>query len=95
MTHRSAAPTAASALTDCRTGSNGCACRRPATSQPAVSSTGAAAADTRPHHGTRGSSSCTGTTVGRGGLVRAAITAGVTLVRMTGPAMTYYGTARH
>ena len=49
QTHRSAVPTAASALTVSVTGSTGCGCTRAAPDQPPTRSTGAAAAETRPH----------------------------------------------
>ena len=51
ITHRSVAPIAASALTVSATGSNR-GCRSAATVHPLTSRTGAAAADTTPHHGT-------------------------------------------
>ncbi len=52
ITHRSAAPGAASALTVWATGSKGRGCSPAAMLHPATISTGAAAAEARPHHGT-------------------------------------------
>src|SRR5262249_16174642 len=52
ITHRSAAATAASALTGSATGSKERGCSPVATVHPATISTGAAADDATPHHGT-------------------------------------------
>jgi hypothetical protein len=52
MTHRSVASRAARALIVLTTGLNEPGCSLAATVQPPISSTGAAAADTTPHHGT-------------------------------------------
>jgi hypothetical protein len=52
ITHRSAAPTAASALTGSATGSNERGCSPAAMLHPATVSTGAAADETTPHQGT-------------------------------------------
>ena len=52
ITHRSAAPTAASMLTGSATGLTGRGCSPAATLHPATISTGAAADDSTPHHGT-------------------------------------------
>ena len=52
ITHRSAAPTAARALTVPAIGLKDCGCSPAATVHPAVSSSGAATAETTPHHGT-------------------------------------------
>src|SRR5215469_8662800 len=52
ITHRSAAPTAASALTGSATGSTGCGCSPAAMLHPVTISTGAAADEATPHHGT-------------------------------------------
>ena len=52
ITHRSAAPNAASVLTGSATGSTGRGCSAAATFHPATISTGAAADETTPHHGT-------------------------------------------
>jgi hypothetical protein len=52
ITHRAAAPTAASALTESVTWSKGGCCNRAASIQPPTSSTGAAADETTPYHGT-------------------------------------------
>ena len=51
MTHRSAAPGAASALTVSATGSD-CGCRLAASVHPPIIRTGAAAAETTRHQGT-------------------------------------------
>ncbi len=56
ITHRSAAPIAASALTVPATALNGCGCRAAAIVHPATSSSGAVKAETTPHHGTPGPS---------------------------------------
>jgi hypothetical protein len=52
ITHRSAAPTAASALTGSATGFTGRGCSLAAMLHPATISTGAAADEPTPHHGT-------------------------------------------
>jgi len=52
ITHRSAAPGAASALTVSATGLYRCGCSPAATVHPTAISTGAAAEETTPHHGT-------------------------------------------
>src|SRR5712691_6288303 len=52
ITHRSAAPGAASTLTGWATGSKERGCSPAATVHPATISTGAAADETTPHHGT-------------------------------------------
>jgi hypothetical protein len=52
ITHRSAAPTAASALTGSATGFTGRGCNQAATLHPPTISTGAAADEPTPHHGT-------------------------------------------
>jgi hypothetical protein len=52
ITHRSAAPTAARALTGSATGFTGRGCNEAAALHPATISTGAAADEPTPHHGT-------------------------------------------
>src|SRR6516225_7585033 len=52
ITHRSAAPTAASALTGSANESTGRGCSPAATLHPATITTGATADETTPHHGT-------------------------------------------
>ena len=52
ISHRLAAPTAASALTVSVTGSKDGGCKATAIVEPPTSSTGAAAEESTPHHGT-------------------------------------------